>query len=183
MENLTDEELMVAFRSGDHHAFQVLYDRYKNRLFRFILNTYEKDPVSAEDCLEDVFIKVIKGKNNFIESMRFSTWVYTICRNVCLNRIRSRSRGIRFELLEEDIPCRETATAGVVTLEMEEIIRNAVAGLSEDQRMIFIMRALDEMSYREISAILGLNAGNVRVVFNRAKKKLQAAIKPYLEEP
>jgi len=181
MENLKDEELMEMFCNGNTHAFHLIYDRYKNRIFRFISNTYEKDRNSAEDCVQEVFIRLIKNKNTFNVSMRFPTWIYTVARNICLNRIRARAGLLHFELLDNDMPDKSDSSGKVVRQELYEIIRKAVSELPEKLKAVFIMRELDEISYEDIAGIIGSNEGNIRTLFHRAKKELQKIIKPYIE--
>lgn len=93
MDTLTDESLMGMFCDGKPEAFQVLFERHKDRVFRFIYAVYMKDTSKAEDCTQETFVKVIQHRDRFNTDMSFSTWLYTIARNHCLNQIR-KSRPI-----------------------------------------------------------------------------------------
>ena len=183
--DLSDEELMRLFRIGKTEAFQVLFDKYKNRIFGFVHVAYERDPSSAEDCVQEIFLRVIKGRDTFNPAMRFSTWLFTIARNHCLNRLRDRSLHLEFHVAEPgDLACATTvegADAALLDHELGETIRSALAALPENLRTVFVLREVDGLSHAEISDILNQKESNTRIQLHRAKKQLQELIAPYME--
>lgn len=181
MESLKDEELMKMFCLGNNHAFDIIYDRYKNRIFSFILNVYEKNQSMAEDSVQEVFIRVIRYKDTFDRSMHFSTWIYTVARNVCLNKIRAKDGLLHFEIIDTDIPDELDSSRSVSCMELDKIIRDAISKLPENQKSVFVMREMDGMSYQEIAGVIGLSEGNIRTLLYRAKKELKKIIEPYIE--
>ena len=180
---MTDEELMERFKWGDTCAFQTLFDQYKHRVFRYIHGTFERDPGRAEDHAQEVFLRVIKGRAGYNGSMRFSSWLFAIARNYCLNQIRGRSRMI--ELNIEDFEGLETAQwnkrEDLETKELDQRIREAIEALPEHLRSVFVLREIDGLPHREIAEVLDLKEGNVRVQLNRAKQQLRKRLIPYLE--
>ena len=186
MPDLSDEDLMGLFRSGKAEAFQILFDRYKDRVFRFVLRVYERNPSRAEDCTQEVFLRVIKGRDSFNISMRFSTWIYTIARNYCLNRLRLKATALETltdspESLE-DCGCSGDSADILQNDDLGQIINRAVSMLPENLRAVFVMREIDGLSHAEIAEILKLNESNVRIQLHRAKQRLRNEISPYLEE-
>ena len=186
MEELRDEELMEMFCSGRTEAFQVLFDKYKNRIFRFIYATYERNTGRAEDYTQEIFLRLIKSRDSFNPAMRFSTWLYTIARNYCINQIRARDPIIEIQIEELDGreygSQKDRADNSLLDKELGEIIRKAVSKLPENLRSVFVLREIDGLSHGEISEILNLSESNVRIQLHRAKKQLRQLISPYLEE-
>jgi len=185
MTDLHDEALMAMFAAGRTEAFQVLFERYRNRLCRFIRGTYRMDPAQAEDCVQDVFLRVVKGRASFNPAMRFSTWLYTIARNLCLNQIRDRKANLEIQF-EEATPLDRGNPGGgpddiLLDAELGVLIRKAVAELPEHLRAVFMLREIDGLPHDQIADILNLNEPNVRTQLHRAKKILKAKISPYLE--
>jgi RNA polymerase sigma-70 factor, ECF subfamily len=186
MTELRDEELMEMFCSGKTEAFQVLFEKYRNRIFRFIYGTYEKNIARAEDCTQEVFLRVIEKRDSFNPAMRFSTWLYTIARNHCLNQLRNRTA--YFEMQTDDLDRlghesqSGSADKKLIDEELGGIIRKSVAKLPENLRAVFVMREIEGLPHSEISEILNLGEANVRIQLHRAKKQLRQLITPYLED-
>lgn len=184
MADIADEKLMDRFCAGDNSAFQLLFDKYKHRLFRYICNVFEHDRVLAEDYTQEIFLRVIRYRDKFDSSMHFSSWLYTIAKNYCKNQIRYKSK--RPEMLfGEDfkiIGVPEESSVNLRNQELNSIIRNALAELPENLREIFVLREIDALSYAEISEMTELKEGNIRTMLSRAKGQLRKLIKPYLEE-
>jgi len=184
MANVSDEKLMDRFCAGDNSAFQLLFDNYKHRLFRYICNVFEHDRALAEDYTQEVFLRVIRYRDKFDSSMHFSSWLYTIAKNYCKNQIRYKSK--RPEMLFGDdfkiISVAEDSSVHLRNKELNSIIRGALAELPENLREIFVLREIDGCSYEEISEMTGFKEGNIRTRLSRAKSQLRELIKPYLEE-
>ena len=166
MEELRDEELMEMFCSGRTEAFQVLFDKYKNRIFRFIYGAYEKNPSQVEDYTQEVFLRVIKKRDTFNPAMRFSTWLFTIARNYCLNQIRAKSANLEVQVESMDrlmySKPGSDASEKLLDKELGALIRRSVARLPENLRAVFVLREIDGLSHGEISEILNLRESNVR---------------------
>jgi RNA polymerase sigma-70 factor (ECF subfamily) len=186
MNELRDEELMEMFCAGKTGAFQFLFEKYRNRIFRFIYATYERNPARAEDYTQEVFLRVIEKRDSFNPAMCFSSWLYTIARNYCLNQFRSKTPYFEMQVDVLDRLGYENpsgrADKKLLDKELGAIIRKAVSKLPENLRAVFVMREIEGLPHSEISEILNLSEANVRIQLHRAKKQLQQLITPYLED-
>lgn len=185
MDTLRDEALMGLFCDDKPEAFRILFERHKDRIFRFIHTVYMKDRSSAEDCTQEVFLKVIRHRDSFNREMSFTAWLYTVARNHCLNQIRvSQPLAMSRSELKESEQNTPDANASE-TLESKELgqeILSAVHTLPEQAKAVFILREIEGLSYAEIAEIMDLHQGNLRMQLHRAKRYLKEAILPYLEE-
>ena len=186
--NYTDEKLMSLFQGGDDNAYIVLVNRYKDKLINFIYH-YLKDSESAEDVVQETMIKLYQKKHYYKEIAKFSTWLYTIAKNLANTELRKRkNRKITFlshfsnddktyEIPSDDLEIGQQVQTDVVN----EIIKNAVNQLSEKFKTVIILRDIQEISYEEISEIIGIPIGTVKSRINRARLQLQVELK-YLRE-
>jgi len=186
--NYTDEKLMSLFQGGDENAYIVLVNRYKDKLINFIYH-YLKDSESAEDVVQETMIKLYQKKHYYKEIAKFSTWLYTIAKNLANTELRKRkNRKITFlshfsnddktyEIPSDDLEIGQQVQTDVVN----EIIKNAVNQLSEKFKTVIILRDIQEISYEEISEIIGIPIGTVKSRINRARLQLQVELK-YLRE-
>lgn len=186
MDSISDELLMSMFCSGNTSAFQVLFEKYKDKIFRFIFSVYEKDISKAEDYTQEVFIRIIRNRTSFNPSMNFSSWLYTIARNFCLNQIRDNKNFLEIQLNEEinikTAGAMKNASELMENQELETVIQHAISSLPENLKVIFVMREIEGFPHSQIAEILNIKEGNVRTLLHRAKKTLKKAISPYLEE-
>ena len=186
--NYTDEKLMSLFQGGDENAYIVLVNRYKDKLINFIYH-YLKDSESAEDVVQETMIKLYQKKHYYKEIAKFSTWLYTIAKNLANTELRKRkNRKITllshfsnddktYEIPSDDLEIGQQVQTDVVN----EIIKNAVNQLSEKFKTVIILRDIQEISYEEISEIIGIPIGTVKSRINRARLQLQVELK-YLRE-
>ena len=142
----------MAAQGGDRAAFKLIYDRYRDRIYNLIYYSIG-DPLSAEDVLQIVFLKVYRALSGFRFEARFSTWLYRIALNECMNQNRGRAwPHVPFEALlgtGEDIAASEAPDHQQALSERREIIQQAVLELPPDLRAVIILRYLDELSYRK----------------------------------
>ena len=186
--NYTDEMLMSLFQGGDENSYIVLVNRYKDKLINFIYH-YLKDSESAEDVVQETMIKLYQKKHYYKEIAKFSTWLYTIAKNLANTELRKRkNRKITllshfsnddktYEIPSDDLEIGQQVQTDVVN----EIIKNAVNQLSEKFKTVIILRDIQEISYEEISEIIGIPIGTVKSRINRARLQLQVELK-YLRE-
>jgi len=184
MKPFNDEQLMQLFCSGDRDAFQELFHKYKDKIYRFIHSIYIKNRTLAEDCTQEVFIKVIRNKDRFDHTMRFSTWLYTIARNHCLNQIRhSRIIDLKQDELKETLQDMQNKNPvdKIEDGELRKTVQNAIYELPENLKTVFILREIEILPYAQIADILDMQEGNVRIQLHRAKKILRNKLSPYVE--
>ena len=180
----TDEKLMSLFQGGDENAYIILVNRYKDKLINFIYH-YLKDSESAEDVVQETMIKLYQKKHYYKEIAKFSTWLYTIAKNLANTELRKRkNRKITllshfskddktYEIPSDDLEIGQQVQTDVVN----EIIKNAVNQLSEKFKTVIILRDIQEISYEEISEIIGIPIGTVKSRINRARLQLQVELK------
>lgn len=184
MSTLNDEQLMRLFCDGDTDAFQMLFHKYKNKIFRFIHSVYIRNPSQAEDCAQEVFLRIIRSKDRFDHSLRFSTWLFTIARNYCLNQLRKFSvTDFMQDDLKDALPDAENKNPYnlIEGKELRQTIQNAIFALPENLKAAFILREIEALPYSEIAAILNVREGNIRIQLHRAKKLLREKLSPYVE--
>ncbi len=168
-----DACLLREFRSGDETAFDRLYVRHVDYIYNVcvgILNHHE----DARDCAQETFLRAYSKAAGFRSEAAFSTWLYRIAVNVCVGQLRKRPRQPDSSL--EDQSVREIAddsSAAWINLERaadEQVIREVVATLSDDYRVVLALRYFDDRSYEEMVQILGFNLGQVKVKLHRARR-------------
>lgn len=178
---------MDEFRLGDADAFEVLVTRHSRGLYNFLLRSVHA-PARAEELLQEVLLRVIRSKDRYRRSARFTTWVYTIARNLCVDE----SRRARFRDHESlDAPLRRRRAPGsaslMSTLASEELLpdliaesprlrerlNGAVLRLPSDQREVFLMRLMAGMSFREIGETVGAPENTVKSRMRYALDKLR----------
>src|SRR5579871_254381 len=140
-----DAALMLRVKRGDRAAFAQLVEKYKQPVMNFIYRTL-RDETEAEDLAQNVFLQVYKSRDRYERTAKFSTWLFTIARNLCLNEIRRRTRHPAESLEEthtehEDLPQRQYEDTKVALpaetalhSELEKKIEEALAELPENQR-------------------------------------------------
>lgn len=186
-----DAALMLRVKQGDMAAFEELVEKYKQPVINLVYRTLQ-DPAEAEDLAQNVFLQVFKSAHRYRVSAKFSTWLYTISRNLCLNEIRRRSRHPADSLdLErpdqEDHPLRQyedrkTFSAPDRLLQDELIgkVDQALAALPENQRTALLLCREEEMSYEQIAVVLGCSLSATKSLIHRGRETLKQKLKPYL---
>jgi RNA polymerase sigma-70 factor (ECF subfamily) len=186
-----DAALMLRVKQGDTEAFAKLVEKYKQPVMNMIQRTLH-DATEAEDLAQNVFIQVYKSADRYRVAAKFSTWLFTIARNLCLNEIRRRSRHPAESLdaphpEQEDQPLRQfedqktfAPTESLLHGELENKIEQALAELPENQRTAILLCRQDEMSYEEIAKVLGCSLSATKSLIHRGRETLKEKLKPYL---
>jgi len=187
-----DAALMLRARQGDRDAFTELVEKYKQPVMNLAFRTL-RDLTEAEDLAQNVFVQVWKSAPRYEATAKFSTWLFTIARNLCLNEIRRRTRHPAESLDQtrddaDDQPLHQiedkrVATAATVALsrELVEKVDAALAVLPENQRTALLLCRQEELSYEEIAAILGCSLSATKSLIHRARETLKLKLKPYLQ--
>lgn len=187
-----DVALMLRVKQGDMSAFEELVNKYKQPVINLLGRTLA-DPAEAEDVAQNVFIQVYKSAHRYQATARFSTWLYTIARNLCLNEIRRRSRH-RTESFDappedgEDHPSRQyeegrvpSPPAAMLQNELTVKVEEAMADLPEAQRTAILLFREEEMSYEEIARVLRTSVSATKSLIHRGRETLKARLKAYLK--
>ncbi|MBP7827595.1 MAG: sigma-70 family RNA polymerase sigma factor [Verrucomicrobia bacterium] len=186
-----DAQLMLRVKRGDSAAFAVLVEKYQQPILNLVARTL-RDPVEAEDLAQTVFVQAWKSAVRYQASAKFSTWLFTIARNLCLNELRRRGRHPA-EPLDAPHPEHEgetlrqpadTQTASppdaLLHGELEHKIEEALAALPENQRTALLLCQRDELSYEEIARVLGCSLSATKSLIFRGRETLKQKLKPYL---
>lgn len=176
----TDEKLMLDVGKGDLEAFAALYERYHKRLFHFILR-FVKERALAEDILQETFLRLLKGKKRFRKNSRFSTYLFTIARNLCLDTLKSRERKHVFVSQENHIEKAAEKSKGpdeiLEETETRKVIQNAIQTLPLDQIEVLVLSKYSGLSYDEIARIVGSTTAAVKQKAYRAMLSLKQKLK------
>ncbi len=187
-----DAALMLRVKGGDMEAFEALVEKYKhpviNVMYRMI-----RDLDEAEDLAQSVFIRAYQSADRYEASAKFSTWIFTIARRLCLNEIRRRGRHPADSLESsqsesEDQPAKQyqdtrtfSPPQAFLHGELERKIQEAVAELPEKQRVAISLCREDELSYEEIAEVLECSLSATKSLIHRARETLKERLKPYLQ--
>jgi RNA polymerase sigma-70 factor, ECF subfamily len=186
-----DLRLMLRIRNGDEDAFQELVETHQHR----VVGTCARmlgDDAEAEDVAQQVFIRIWKSAARWEPSAKFTTWMYTILRNLVFNECRRRARHPARSLdavQEEGEQPQQFEDSSVkapntllLEIEMQEAVARAIEELPETQRMAVILRRYQDVSYEEIAEVLELTVPAVKSVLFRARTELREKLRKYLEE-
>jgi len=183
--------LMLRVKQGDRAAFAALVERYQQPVMNFIRRSL-RDETEAEDLAQNVFLQVYKSASRYVSTAKFSTWLFTIARNLCLNEIRRRSRHPTESLdathpESENQPLHQfedkktsSAPESLLQRELEEKIAQALAELPENQRTALLLCRQDELSYEEIAKVLDCSLSATKSLIHRGREILKQKLKPYL---
>ncbi|OEU68110.1 MAG: hypothetical protein BBJ57_00100 [Desulfobacterales bacterium PC51MH44] len=185
-----DAALVRAFQEGDKAAFDKLVRKHKDKLFNLVywfLGDYQE----ANDCAQDIFIKVFKSLKKFRFESAFSTWLYRIATNTCKNRLRSSAYRWKKKTVSLENPegsksvnpsfeVEDGSPSPVNELEKKErlmLIEKAINALPEEQNRVVVLRDIQGLPYEEIADITGLNLGTVKSRLARGRLELRNKLK------
>lgn len=195
-ETRTDEALMVGFRDGETRAFDVLVVRHRRGLFNFLLRSVQNRS-RAEEMLQEVFLRVVRSKERYEQTAKFTTWVYTIARNLCVDESR-RAKFRRTVSLDaprcgaggdegpamlESVAADQVATDDAAAApQIRGRIAHAIDQLPDDQREVFLMRQVSGLSFKEIGEIVGAPENTVKSRMRYALDKLRTELADFQRE-
>jgi RNA polymerase sigma-70 factor (ECF subfamily) len=176
-----DIELMLRFQKGEERCFEDLVKKHTRGVLNLVYR-YLGDATRAEDVSQDIFVKVYRARMKYEPKAKFSTWLYRIAVNHCLNEIRARKSQPALaapinDLLEE--PQGEDPDARMTRVELQHAVKAAIDALPENQRMAVILARYEDMSYDEIAEAMSLSLEAVKSVLFRAKENLKQSLSKY----
>lgn len=180
-EILSEEALLVArARRGDQAAFGQVVRAHQRRVYATALRIVRSHAV-ADDVAQEAFVRAWRSLESFDLSRPFGPWVCRIAANLALNHVRSpRAREQELPARQEPAPCADGPLGQLLDAEAARALDAAVAELPVEQRAVFVLRAVEELSYVEIAAALGIPTGTVMSRLSRARERLVRALRPYL---
>ncbi len=174
-----ERKIALAARRGDEEAFRALYEAYRDPIWALI-NYLIGDSLQAQDVLQNVFLKTFQGLGGFRFQSCLSTWIYRIACNECRNHFRKRS--VPVIPLEAILGTSDEIDPRAVSGRSEmrkAALRNAVRQLPFKMREVIVLKYLEDLSYKEMSRILGCPPGTVASRLNRALAELEARLRPF----
>lgn len=168
------EAVIEACKQGDRDAFRRLFERHKDRVYSVALYFFGGDEATAADVTQQVFLKLFTGISQFKGEAEFTTWLYRLTTNACVDEQRKRRRVQQFgEGAEWPEPHeKRTQEERLARAEVARTVGRAVAALKPKLRVVMLLKYFEEMSYEEIAGALGLSKGTVASRLNRGHKVL-----------
>ncbi len=187
-DSLTDEDLMLSYRDGAAAAFDVLYARHKGGLYRYVLRQLNNREDIASELFQDVWMKLINARSNYQVTAKFTTWLYHLAHNRLVDYWRSEKHvkhQVEYEeavdstFSDEFISSQHSEPH--VELQQKQIrqqIKQAIAGLPEEQRSALLLKEEAALSLAEIAQVTGVNRETVKSRLRYAVKRLQGILHP-----
>jgi RNA polymerase sigma-70 factor (ECF subfamily) len=185
---------MQRYQGGDRSVFPELVRRHKTPVYNFILRQI-RTPAAAEDLTQDVFVRVVQNASEFRHSSRFSTWIYTIARNITIDHVRKMNlrrhpsldqpasqdgdEGPTLGERTKDQHPRATVDRAVISTELGFRIQNAVEELPDDQREVFLLREVGNVPFKDIADMIGVSENTIKSRMRYALERLQKALAEY----
>jgi len=183
----TDEALMLAYGAGDAAAFEVLYGRWRGRLYRYLAHQV---PERADELFQDVWMRVVKAREGYEVTARFSTWLFRIAHNRLMDHYRSQSRAVllQYEDPEDDplpeppAPAMDEPPSMLRRKELAGALLQALAALPEAQREAFLLMEEGGMSLEEVAVATGVGRETAKSRLRYALARLRQALAGLHEE-
>jgi RNA polymerase sigma-70 factor (ECF subfamily) len=187
---------MLAYLRGDARAFRALVGRHSDRVYHFILRQVRL-PETANELVQETFLRVVKNATSFRADARFTTWLYTIARNLCVDAQRRQKHRHTVPL---DAPLRRDEADGASLIDMVKgdeqaqdeslddrrfsgALRAALQELPSEQREVFLMRELEGLKFREIADIVGIPENTVKSRMRYALEGLRLRLEAFGVKP
>jgi RNA polymerase sigma-70 factor (ECF subfamily) len=187
----SDSVLVQLCQDGDIRAFEELVKRYEERVYTVACSILN-DADAAQDAAQEAFVRAYQSLGAFRTDSSFYTWLYRIVVNTCLNEARrNKRRGSRVSLedlnasgsrLPEALFTTETPHDAVDNLELQETIQTMLDGLSEEHRMVVVLKDIEGRSQEEIAELMQCSLGTVKSRLSRARALLQERLRPVYDE-
>ncbi|MFN2498617.1 MAG: RNA polymerase sigma factor [Pyrinomonadaceae bacterium] len=187
----SSEDLVARLRDGDDEAFRLIFERYARSIFRFIYGMVGQRDL-AEELTQETFMGAYKNIRSLRDAPKFSSWLYSIARNVTHKSLRSR-RGVIESAMTDSTTINEISIVmrtnshqvapdrHLLSKERHEAILSALSTLDEDKRLAFTLKVLEQKSYQEIAEITGYSIPKLKTDVHRAKVEMRRMLRPFLE--
>ncbi len=178
----TEIELIERILAGDKGLYEQLIRKYNQRLYRTGMSILKNEP-ETEDAMQTSYIKAYEHLSDFGNRSSFGTWVTRIMINECLQQKKNRNRYQNVaENQYQNISHMHTPVYALINKELGVVLEDAIAGLPEKYRLVFVLREIEDLSIREAAEVLLLEESNIKVRLNRAKALLRENLTGYMKE-
>jgi RNA polymerase sigma-70 factor (ECF subfamily) len=172
----SDNELMNEFKNGSLQSFNEIFYRYKDRIYNYVYWSILRNDFLSQEVTQLTAIHIWEYKYYYKDNYKFSTWVYTIARNLAYDALRQKNRSLTREISfyqdnkNESISNMNDAESLIDSLDKErsaDIIKKTIIKLKQKYCEVIMLRYIEEMSYKEISSILGKKESTVKSIAAR----------------
>ena len=171
-------DLVTRVCQGDSDAFRLIFERYSRPVISFIYDMVD-DRALAEELTQETFVRAFRAIHTMRAETKLSTWLFGIARNVARESLRARARAnSHVDLADKSVmdlsDNKPEPVDGLLSKELNDLIRRALAALDEDKRLVFTLKVLHQCSYEEIAAITGFSLAKLKTDLHRARAEMGA---------
>lgn len=184
---------MLAWQDGDEQAFEQLVEEYSGMVYSLLTRFLGRRP-GREDMVQEVFLRIVRARDRYQPTARFSTWLYRIVFNMAVNETQ-RGGARRSVSLDQPVGREDTGTlldlqdagapdpsSGLERGDAVQAVREAIAALPEKQRAALILAKYHDTPYAEIGEVLGSSEKAIKSLIHRARETLRVSLAPFLQE-
>ena len=176
-------DLVTRVCAGDAEAFRLIFERYSRPVISFIFDMVN-DRALAEELTQETFVRAFRAIRTMRRETKLSTWLFGIARNVARESLRARTRAVRHvDLTDKSVidlsDDKPVPVEGVLSKELNEVIRRSLSALDEDKRLVFTLKVLHQCSYEEIAEITGFSIAKLKTDLHRARAEMRRRISSY----
>lgn len=176
-------DLVTRVCAGDAEAFRLIFERYSRPVVGFIFDMVN-DRYLAEELTQETFLRAYRAIRTMRRETKLSTWLFGIARNVARESLRARARAENhIDLVDKSVmdlsDNKPEPVEGVLSKELNGVIRRSLAALDEDKRLVFTLRILHQCSYEEIAEITGFSLAKLKTDLHRARAQMRRQIGEY----
>lgn len=176
-------DLVTRVCAGDAEAFRLIFERYSRPVISFIFDMVN-DRALAEELTQETFVRAYRAIRTMRRETKLSTWLFGIARNVARESLRARARAVsHIELTDKSVmdlsDNKPVPVEGVLSKELNDVIRRSLAALDEDKRLVFTLKVLHQCSYEEIAEITGFSLAKLKTDLHRARAEMRRRIGAY----
>ena len=171
-EKLTEQDLLAECKNGDREAFESLYNQNQKRVFSVALNFFGGDESLAKDITQQVFLKIFYKVGEFRAESEFTTWLYRMTVNACIDEQRKTRRFFSIENFFGDFKVKRAQDDKIHRKEISDEVQKAIATLKPKFRLPILLKYVENLSYQEIAEVLDCSIGTISSRLNRGHKML-----------
>jgi RNA polymerase sigma factor (sigma-70 family) len=182
MPERAESDLIEDILAGEHRLYEYFIRKYNQRLFRTGMSILNND-MEVEDAMQTAYVKAYEHLGTFKNHSSFGTWITRILINECLLQKKNKQR---LQIVQgnnsEKISHMDTPAHTLINKELATALEDAIAGLPEKYRLVFVLREVEDLSVKETAEVLSLEESNIKVRLNRAKTMLRENLSGYMKE-
>lgn len=172
-------EILEACRRGDREAFRALYEAHKDKVYSICLYYFHGDPMTAADATQQVFLKLITNISQFRGDADFSTWLYRLVANTCMDNARqaqARNARVATDVMPDTLAANGSQEEALIQAQRARSVQEALSALSPKFRLPILLRYFEDLSYEQMAGVLRCSMGTVASRLNRGHKLLAAKL-------